>query len=61
MVPAEVLEQIRAAIEGYAYARRGDYTAWPGPNSNTFVAFVMAAVPEIRTTLPPTAPSWSRS
>ena len=32
---------------------RGDYQAWPGPNSNTFVATVMAAVPEIGAALPP--------
>src|SRR5947207_2597364 len=29
--------------------------AWPGPNSNTFVTAVLAAVPELRATLPPTA------
>lgn len=46
---------IRAAISDYAYAKRGDYRAWPGPNSNTFVAAIIAAVPEIETALPPTA------
>ena len=28
---------------------------WPGPNSNTFVATVLRAVPELETTLPPNA------
>jgi hypothetical protein len=28
---------------------------WPGPNSNTFVATVLASVPEIEAELPPTA------
>ncbi len=28
---------------------------WPGPNSNTFVAAVLRAVPELATTLPPNA------
>ena len=28
---------------------------WPGPNSNTFTAFVARAVPELRVDLPPTA------
>ena len=35
--------------------RLGEYTAWPGPNSNTFVATVLAAVPETGVTLPATA------
>jgi hypothetical protein len=50
-----LIPRMRAAIRSYRYARLGEYTAWPGPNSNTFVAAVMAAVPEIRTALPPTA------
>ncbi|MFN4088803.1 MAG: DUF3750 domain-containing protein [Alphaproteobacteria bacterium] len=50
-----LIPQIRAAIDGYALRGHGDYRAWPGPNSNTFVAAVMAAVPEIRSALPPTA------
>ena len=28
---------------------------WPGPNSNTFIAAVLRAVPELATTLPPNA------
>ncbi|WP_075218053.1 DUF3750 domain-containing protein [Mongoliimonas terrestris] len=52
---ARLIPKIRAAIETYRHAERGSYRAWPGPNSNTFVAAVMAAVPEIRTALPPTA------
>jgi hypothetical protein len=28
---------------------------WPGPNSNTFTAFVLRRVPELRVDLPPTA------
>lgn len=50
-----LIPKIRAAIDGYAFREYGDYRAWPGPNSNTFVAAVMAAIPEIGTTLPPTA------
>lgn len=50
-----LIPKIRTAIASYAFTRRGDYRAWPGPNSNTFVAGVIAAIPEIRTTLPPTA------
>ena len=50
-----MLPRIKAAIETYRYPRPGDYRAWPGPNSNTFVAAVMDAVPEMRASLPPTA------
>jgi hypothetical protein len=49
------IPQIRAAIESYRYRERGDYRAWPGPNSNTFVAAVMASVPELEARLPATA------
>lgn len=52
---AAMIPRIRAVIARYRYAEPGDYTVWPGPNSNTFVAAVMAAVPEIRTSLPATA------
>ena len=50
-----LIPRMRAAIKDYRFGKRGDYSAWPGPNSNTFVAAVMAAVPEIGATLPPTA------
>jgi cytosine/uracil/thiamine/allantoin permease len=46
---------MRAAIADYRYRNHGDYNAWPGPNSNTFVATILAAVPEIGVTLPATA------
>jgi hypothetical protein len=51
----ELIPKIRAAIDAYAHRNYGDYRAWPGPNSNTFVAAIIDAVPEMRTTLPPTA------
>jgi hypothetical protein len=50
-----LIPRIRAAVESYSFRNRGDYSAWPGPNSNTFVASVLAAVPEARAALPPTA------
>jgi hypothetical protein len=52
---ARMIPRIRSVIATYPYAKPGDYRAWPGPNSNTFVAAVMSAVPEMRTSLPPTA------
>ena len=39
----------------HAYPWAGEYTMWPGPNSNTFTAWVLRAVPELEADLPPTA------
>lgn len=50
-----LIPRLRAAIAAYPYRRPGDYRVWPGPNSNTFVAAVLAAVPETGAALPPTA------
>jgi hypothetical protein len=53
---AEVLiPKIRAAVARYPFSRSGDYAVWPGPNSNSFVAHVLAAIPEAGIALPPTA------
>ena len=48
-----LIERIDQAAAAYPYA--GRYSAWPGPNSNTFTAWVLRAVPELRADLPPTA------
>ena len=48
-----VIQRIEAAVEAYPYA--GTYRIWPGPNSNTFTAFVLRNAPELRVDLPPTA------
>lgn len=48
-----LIDRIEAAIREYPYPRT--YRTWPGPNSNTFTAFVARAVPELRIDLPPTA------
>jgi hypothetical protein len=52
---AAMIPPMQAAIAGYAWRNQGDYRAWPGPNSNTFVAAVLAAVPGIPVALPPNA------
>jgi hypothetical protein len=52
---AVLIPKIRAAIDSYKYRNLGDYRAWPGPNSNTFVAAIIDAVPEMQAVLPPTA------
>ena len=52
---AAMIPQMQGAVAGYAYRNPGDYRAWPGPNSNTFVAAVMDAVPGLPVALPSTA------
>jgi hypothetical protein len=50
-----LIPKIQAAIAAYTYNNTGDYRLWPGPNSNTFIATLLRAVPEIATTLPSNA------
>ncbi len=52
---AAMIPRIQEVIGTYALRSDGDYRAWPGPNSNTFMAAIMDAVPEIDVALPPTA------
>jgi hypothetical protein len=47
------IERIEAAVAAYPYPSQ--YRAWPGPNSNTFTAFVARQVPELALDLPATA------
>jgi hypothetical protein len=49
----ELIQRIDKAAREYPYAK--DYTLWPGPNSNTFVAWIARAVPELQVDLPSTA------
>ncbi len=48
-----LIARIDSAARAYPWA--GEYTIWPGPNSNTFTAWVARAVPELEVDLPPTA------
>jgi len=52
---AALIPRIDAAVSNFPFRNLGDYHVWPGPNSNTFVAAVLDAVPEIGVSLPPTA------
>jgi hypothetical protein len=47
------IPKIAAAAAAYPY--KDVYTLWPGPNSNTFTAWVGRAAPELKLDLPPTA------
>ncbi|MGN6571275.1 MAG: DUF3750 domain-containing protein [Pseudolabrys sp.] len=52
---ARLIPRVEQAVAAYAYAEAGSYRVWPGPNSNTFVAAVLRAVPELGVALPPNA------
>src|SRR3954470_21634494 len=45
-----LIERIRNAAQNYRYA--GKYLMWPGPNSNTFIAYLARVVPELELELP---------
>ena len=49
----ELIKRIEKAVHDYPYANQ--YTTWPGPNSNTFTAWIARAVPELEVDLPATA------
>jgi hypothetical protein len=51
----KLIPKVEAAVGAYSYNRAGDYRIWPGPNSNSFTAAVLRAVPELRVALPPNA------
>lgn len=49
----EAIAKIAEAVESYPYVH--EYRLWPGPNSNTFTAYVARKVPELKLDLPVTA------
>ncbi|HEX9396599.1 MAG TPA: DUF3750 domain-containing protein [Burkholderiales bacterium] len=49
----ELIRRIDEAAHAYPYPN--EYTMWPGPNSNTFTAWIARAVPELELDLPATA------
>lgn len=48
-----LIKRVDQAARDYPWAN--EYTLWPGPNSNTFVAWIARAVPELKVDLPATA------
>lgn len=50
---ARAIPKLRDAIARYPFRHR--YVTWPGPNSNTFVAWLAREVPELQVNLPPNA------
>jgi hypothetical protein len=49
----KAIDKIEAAVAAYPF--KDSYRTWPGPNSNTFTAYVAREVPELGLDLPPTA------
>ena len=50
-----LIPQVEAAIAAYPHSQSGGYTIWPGPNSNSFVAHVLDAVPALGARAPANA------
>ena len=50
---ARAIPKILEAVDGYPHSHT--YRLWPGPNSNTFTAWVVRRVPELDAELPPVA------
>jgi hypothetical protein len=48
-----MIESIAAAVARYPYPH--EYRAWPGPNSNTFTAYIARQVSELGVDLPSNA------
>ena len=48
-----IIDKIRTAVASYPYPH--EYRAWPGPNSNTFTAYIARQVPELGLDLPSNA------
>lgn len=51
----KLIPQIRTAVAKYPHRQPGGYHVWPGPNSNSFVAYVLRSVPGNGIPMPPTA------
>jgi len=49
----EIIAALPSAVASYPWSRT--YSAWPGPNSNTFIAHVARSIPALRLALPANA------
>lgn len=52
---AVLIPRIKTVIDNYPHQGRGTYRIWPGPNSNTFIAWIGRMVPQLRLEMPATA------
>lgn len=51
----QAITRIESLLASYPYRRGEQYRAWPGPNSNTFVAWIVRHTPALAVGLPSTA------
>jgi hypothetical protein len=51
----ELIPILEQKIAAYRWREYGDYTVWPGPNSNTFVSSIISQIPQLNTSTPATA------
>jgi len=49
----KIIPKITQAVQSYPYPMRYHY--WPGPNSNTFIAYIARQIPEMQLALPSNA------
>lgn len=52
---AALIPRIEASIAAYPYSATGSYAVWPGPNSNSFIAWLVRNTPGFTAELPPVA------
>ena len=52
---ARMIPEIEGVIAEYPWRVTGSYTVWPGPNSNSFIAWLTRHVAGLETEMPPTA------
>ncbi|MFT6558710.1 DUF3750 domain-containing protein [Sneathiella sp.] len=50
---ADIIGKLNNVVDRYPY--KDSYKVWPGPNSNTFIAYISREIPELELDLPPTA------
>jgi len=51
----DAIATIERAVAAYPFSKAGSYKVWPGPNSNTFIAYLAREVPALAVGLLPTA------
>lgn len=49
------IARMERLLQSYPHSEYGDYSAWPGPNSNTFIAHLVAGEAKLAAGLLPTA------
>jgi hypothetical protein len=52
---ARIIPAIEASVQNYPHQKKGSYNVWPGPNSNTFVAWVVRHTSGFNAELSPVA------